>query len=179
MAAALTAVIILLFFGNWRLTLIILASIPLSIITAIIALYAGCQTLEHHDPRRFRARRWHLGRQWHGCHREHRTARRVGPAVNAAITTGPEKSALRPCCRRSPSPSSLCHIFASGDGQYLSRPCRFPSVSLMASLCLSFTLVSVLFNYLMRSIFRAPQGRGAYAPTLSRRKNPDRDSSRL
>src|SRR6202453_1077988 len=34
MAAALTALMILLFLGNWRLTLIILASIPLSIITA-------------------------------------------------------------------------------------------------------------------------------------------------
>ena len=35
MAAGLTALMILLFLGNWRLTLIILASIPLSIITAV------------------------------------------------------------------------------------------------------------------------------------------------
>ena len=33
MAAALTALMILMFLGNWRLTLIILASIPLSIIS--------------------------------------------------------------------------------------------------------------------------------------------------
>jgi RND family efflux transporter MFP subunit len=38
MAAGLTAMMILLFLGNWRLTLIILASIPLSIITAILVL---------------------------------------------------------------------------------------------------------------------------------------------
>ncbi len=46
MAAALTALMILLFLGNWRLTLIILAAIPLSIITAVLlALYVGGQTL--------------------------------------------------------------------------------------------------------------------------------------
>src|SRR5208282_4537153 len=45
MAAGLTALMILLFLGNWRLTLIILASIPLSIVTAILVLYVGGQTL--------------------------------------------------------------------------------------------------------------------------------------
>jgi multidrug efflux pump subunit AcrB len=45
MAAALTALMILLFLGNWRLTLIILAAIPLSIITAVLVMYLGGQTL--------------------------------------------------------------------------------------------------------------------------------------
>ena len=45
MAAGLTALMILLFLGNWRLTLIILASIPLSIVTAVLVMYAGGQTL--------------------------------------------------------------------------------------------------------------------------------------
>ena len=45
MAAGLTALMILLFLGNWRLTLIILAAIPLSIITAVLVMYAGGQTL--------------------------------------------------------------------------------------------------------------------------------------
>ena len=40
MAAGLTALMILLFLGNWRLTLIILAAIPLSIVTAVLVLYA-------------------------------------------------------------------------------------------------------------------------------------------
>jgi Cu/Ag efflux pump CusA len=40
-----TALMILLFLGNWRLTLIILASIPLSIITAILIMYVNGQTL--------------------------------------------------------------------------------------------------------------------------------------
>ena len=45
MAAGLTALMILLFLGNWRLTLIILAAIPLSIITAVLVMYVGGQTL--------------------------------------------------------------------------------------------------------------------------------------
>src|ERR1700681_2030276 len=45
MAAGLTALMILLFLGNWRLTLIILAAIPLSIITAVLLMYGGGQTL--------------------------------------------------------------------------------------------------------------------------------------
>ncbi|HEX4585730.1 MAG TPA: efflux RND transporter permease subunit, partial [Burkholderiaceae bacterium] len=40
MAAGLTAMMILLFMGNARLTLIILAAIPLSIITAVLVMYA-------------------------------------------------------------------------------------------------------------------------------------------
>src|SRR5258708_34636969 len=45
MAASLTGLMILLFLGNWRLTLITLASIPLSIIAAGLALDVSGQTL--------------------------------------------------------------------------------------------------------------------------------------
>src|SRR5208282_138906 len=45
MAAGLTALMILLFLGNWRLTLIILASIPLSIISAVLVMYLSGETL--------------------------------------------------------------------------------------------------------------------------------------
>jgi multidrug efflux pump subunit AcrB len=44
-AAALTAALILLFLGNWRSTCIIAVSIPLSILTSIIALYITGETL--------------------------------------------------------------------------------------------------------------------------------------
>ncbi|NLP61180.1 efflux RND transporter permease subunit [Paraburkholderia sacchari] len=44
-AAALTALMILLFLGNWRATLIIAISIPLSMITSIIALAALGETI--------------------------------------------------------------------------------------------------------------------------------------
>jgi NitT/TauT family transport system permease protein len=45
LAAALTALMIVLFLGNWRLTLIILASIPLSIIAAVLLMGAAGETL--------------------------------------------------------------------------------------------------------------------------------------
>jgi predicted RND superfamily exporter protein len=44
-AAGLMGLMIFLFLGNWRLTLIILATIPISIITAILVLFVGGQTL--------------------------------------------------------------------------------------------------------------------------------------
>ena len=44
-AAALTGLMILLFLGSWRSTLIVLASIPLSILTSLIALDALGQTI--------------------------------------------------------------------------------------------------------------------------------------
>src|SRR5438067_7812993 len=44
-AALLTAALVLLFLGNWKSTLIIAATIPLSILTSILALYALGETL--------------------------------------------------------------------------------------------------------------------------------------
>ena len=62
MAAGLTALMILLFLGNWRLTLIILAAIPLSIITAVLFMYLGRADAQHHDARRLCAGGRHSGR---------------------------------------------------------------------------------------------------------------------
>ena len=45
LAAALTSLMILLFLGSWRSTLIIATSIPLSILSALVALWATGQTL--------------------------------------------------------------------------------------------------------------------------------------
>ena len=44
-AAALTAAMVLLFLGNWRSTLIIALTIPLSILASILVLYALGETL--------------------------------------------------------------------------------------------------------------------------------------
>ena len=44
-AACLTAALILVFLGNWRSTCIIAVSIPLSILSSIIALYLCGETL--------------------------------------------------------------------------------------------------------------------------------------
>ncbi len=76
LAAALTALVIILFLGNMRLSLIILAAIPLSIITAVLFIDLTGQTLEHPDARRLCTGDRYLGRQRHGGHRKHRAARR-------------------------------------------------------------------------------------------------------
>src|SRR5262249_17023881 len=44
-AAGLTALMIMLFLGSWRSTLIVMISIPLSILTSIVVLYALGHTL--------------------------------------------------------------------------------------------------------------------------------------
>src|SRR5207253_5247367 len=44
-AAALTALMILLFLGSWRSTLVVMISIPLSILTSLVVLYFLGETL--------------------------------------------------------------------------------------------------------------------------------------
>ncbi len=51
-AAALTSVMILLFLGSWRSTVIIAVSIPLAVLAAIAGLSADRPDAEHHDPGR-------------------------------------------------------------------------------------------------------------------------------
>ena len=42
-AAGLTALMILLFLGSWRSTLVVMISIPLSILTSLVALYSSAR----------------------------------------------------------------------------------------------------------------------------------------
>jgi multidrug efflux pump subunit AcrB len=162
MAAGLTALMILLFLGNWRLTLIILASIPLSIIAAVLFLSVGGQTLNTMTLGGFALAvgilvdngtvvieniERHLG---------------LGEKLEPAIFTGASEVAL---------PTSLatlciCIVFIpvfllQGTAKYLFSPLSLSvCVSLIASLALSFTLVPVLFKYLMRSVVTVHHGEG-------------------
>ena len=159
MAAGLTALMILLFLGNWRLTLIILASIPLSIITALLIMYAGGQTLNTMTLSGFALAvgilvdngtvvieniERHLG---------------LGKPLVASIVDGAGEvgvpTSLATLC--------ICIVFVpvfllQGTAKYLFSPLSLSViVSLVASLGLSFTLVPVLFKYLMRSAALAHQ----------------------
>ncbi len=58
-AACLTAVMILIFLGSMRSTIIIAVSIPLSILTSLLTLSALGRNHQHHDPRRSRIGRRH------------------------------------------------------------------------------------------------------------------------
>jgi multidrug efflux pump subunit AcrB len=162
MAAGLTALMILLFLGNWRLTLIILASIPLSIITALLVMYIGGQTLNTMTLGGFALAvgilvdngtvvieniERHLG---------------AGEPLTQAILDG---------CAEIGAPTllstlAICIVFVpvfllQGTAKYLFSPLSLSvCLSLLASLVLSFTMVPVLFKYLMRSYLAAHGERG-------------------
>jgi multidrug efflux pump subunit AcrB len=153
MAAGLTATMILLFLGNWRLTLIILASIPLSIITAVLIMYCGGQTLNTMTLGGFALAVGILvdngtvvieNIERHIRHKEPLEQAIIQGAGEVGVPT-----MLSTFC--------ICIVFVpvfllQGTAKYLFSPLSLSvCISLIASLALSFTLVPVLFKYLMRS----------------------------
>jgi multidrug efflux pump subunit AcrB len=168
MAAGLTALMILLFLGNWRLTLIILASIPLSIITAVLVMGASGETLNTMTLGGFALAVGILVDN--GTVVIENIERHVGlhEALHRAIIAGAGEvgtpTFLSTLC--------ICIVFVpvfllEGTAKYLFSPLSVSViVSLVASLALSFTLVPVLFLYLMRTqlgAHRAPEPTPAVA----------------
>src|ERR1700685_3388358 len=153
MAAGLTALMILLFLGNWRLTLIILAAIPLSIISAVLVMYTAGQTLNTMTLGGFAL----AGGIFvdNGTVVIENIERHVGlgePLMQAIVSGASEVAVptfLATLC--------ICIVFVpvfllQGTAKYLFSPLSLSvCVSLLASLVLSFTMVPVLFMYLMRS----------------------------
>ncbi|MGA3158813.1 MAG: efflux RND transporter permease subunit, partial [Steroidobacteraceae bacterium] len=153
MAAGLTALMILLFLGNWRLTLIILAAIPLSIIAALLLLFVGGQTLNTMTLGGFALAvgilvdnstvvieniERHLG---------------LGEPLTEAIAEGANEVAVPTML----ATLCICIVFVpvfllQGTAKYLFSPLSLSvCLALLASLALSFTMVPVLFLYLMRA----------------------------
>jgi multidrug efflux pump subunit AcrB len=157
MAAGLTALMILMFLGNWRLTLIILASIPLSVITAVLVMGAGGETLNTMTLGGFALAVGILVDN--GTVVIENIERHVGmgaPLERAIIEGAGEVGTptfLATLC--------ICIVFVpvfllQGTAKYLFSPLSVSViVALLASLVLSFTLVPVLFKYLMRSAHAA------------------------
>src|SRR5215475_5614652 len=154
MAAGLTALMILLFLGNWRLTLIILVSIPLSVVAAMLVMYGLGQTLNTMTLGGFALAVGILVDN--GTVVIENIERNIGirAHLSDAIVHG---------CGEVGTPTFLstlciCIVFVpvfllQGTAKYLFSPMSVSViVSLIASLLLSFTLVPVLFNYLMRSL---------------------------
>lgn len=153
MAAGLTALMILLFLGNWRLTLIILASIPLSIVTAILVMSIAGQTLNTMTLGGFALAV--------GILVDNATVvienieRHLG--MGKTIIPGIEDGAAEVGVPTMLATLAICIVFVpvfllQGTAKYLFSPLSLSViVSLLASLVLSFTLVPVLFNFLMRS----------------------------
>jgi multidrug efflux pump subunit AcrB len=152
LAAALTALMIILFLGNWRLTLIILASIPLSIMTAVLLMGVAGQTLNTMTLGGFALAVGILVDN--GTVVIENIERHVGfePHLDTAIINGSGEVILPTFL----STLCICIVFVpvfllQGTAKYLFTPLSVSViVSLLASLVLSFTLVPVLFQRLMR-----------------------------
>ena len=152
MAAGLTAMMILLFLGNWRLTIIILAAIPLSIITAVLIMYCGGQTLNTMTLGGFALAVGILVDN--GTVVIENIERRLheGDPLETAIIQGAGEVGIPTVL----STLCICIVFVpifllEGTAKYLFSPLSLSvCVSLLASLVLSFTLVPILFKYLMR-----------------------------
>ena len=154
MAAGLTALMILLFLGNWRLTVIILAAIPLSIITAVLFMGAGGETLNTMTLGGFALAVGILVDN--GTVVIENIERHVGlrESLQTAIVNGAGEVAVPTML----STLCICIVFVpvfllEGTAKYLFSPLSVSViVSLLASLVLSFTMVPVLFNALMRNV---------------------------
>jgi multidrug efflux pump subunit AcrB len=162
MAAGLTALMILLFLGNWRLTLIILASIPLSIITAVLLMGAGGETLNTMTLGGFALAVGILVDNGtvviENIERHAGLHARLGDAIVHGAGEVGTPTFLSTLC--------ICIVFVpvfllQGTAKYLFSPLSVSViVALLASLALSFTMVPVLFLYLMRNVAHAPPAHG-------------------
>ncbi|VVC82612.1 efflux RND transporter permease subunit [Sideroxydans sp. CL21] len=167
-AAALTGLMILLFLGSWRSTLIITISIPLAILSAIIALAAFGQTLNvmtlgglalavgilvDDATVTIENMNWHLDQ---------------GKNVEAAIMDGAHQivgpafvSLLCICIVFIPM------FFLEGVAKYLFVPlAEAVMFSMIASFILSRTLVPTLAKYLLRPHVQASQEEAQVSPQL-------------
>ncbi len=160
MAAGLTALMILLFLGNWRLTLIILASIPLSIVTAVLVLYVFGQTLNTMTLGGFALAVGILVDN--GTVVIENIERHVGlgePLEHAILQGAGEVAVPTMLATLSISLVFVPVFLLTGTAKYLFSPLSLSVIiSLVASLILSFTLVPLLFKYLMRSQVHANGG---------------------
>src|SRR5271168_3298614 len=165
MAAGLTAMMILLFLGNWRLTLIILATIPLAIITAVLIMYGGGQTLNTMTLGGFALAVGVLVDDGTVVIENIERHLRLGQHLEPAIINGREEVGFA----RMLSSLCICIVFVpifllEGTAKYLFSPLSLSvCLSLMASFLLSFTLVPILFKYLMRSSVAAHHDAGGHA----------------
>ena len=168
MAAGLTALMILLFLGNWRLTVIILAAIPLSIITAVLFMGVGGETLNTMTLGGFALAVGILVDN--GTVVIENIERHVGlrKPLQAAIVDGAGEVGVPTML----STLCICIVFVpvfllEGTAKYLFSPLSVSViVSLLASLVLSFTMVPVLFNALMRNAGHSPNTEYAAHPNL-------------
>jgi multidrug efflux pump subunit AcrB len=175
MAAGLTALVIILFLGNVRLSIIILAAIPLSIITAVLFIKLTGQTLNTMTLGGFALAIGILVDN--GTVVIENIERHVGmrEPLHQSIVVGASEVAIPTFL----STLCICIVFVpvfllEGTAKYLFSPLSLSVIgSLLASLALSFTMVPVLFNYLMQKSAHEFQSEGGpgHAPAKAASKN--------
>jgi multidrug efflux pump subunit AcrB len=172
-AAGLTAMMILLFLGNWRLTLIILATIPISIITAILIMFVDGQTLNTMTLGGFALAVGILVDNSTVVIENIERHVKEGDPLRVAVVSGSGEVAVPTAL----STLCICIVFIpvfllQGTAKYLFSPLSLSvCVSLIASLALSFTLVPVLFSYLMRSSLEGHAGQASHEAASPSRRN--------
>ncbi len=151
-AAALTGVMILLFLGSWRSTLIITVSIPLSILASIVALSALGQTINVMTlaVSRWRSASWSTMRRWRS--RISIGILNMGKAVEPAILDGAHQIAI-------PAPGiDAVYLHRVRADVFPERRCTIPVRALgeavvfamLASYVLSRTLVPTMAKFLLK-----------------------------
>jgi multidrug efflux pump subunit AcrB len=176
MAAGLTALVIILFLGNMRLSLIILAAIPLSIITAVLFIYLTGQTLNTMTLGGFALAIGILVDNGTVVIENIERHVALNEPLRQSIVVGASEVAVPTFL----STLCICIVFVpvfllQGTAKYLFSPLSLSVIgALLASLALSFTMVPVLFNMLMRRsvhAFRAEEQHRQIGEQVSRR-NP-------
>jgi CzcA family heavy metal efflux pump len=152
-AAALTALMILLFLGSWRSTLIVCTSIPLSIATSLVVLYALQQTI---NVMTLGGLALAVGILVDDATVEientHRNMSEKKPLVRAILD-----SAQQVAAPAFVSTLAICMVFTpvallTGPAKYLFTPLAMAVVfAMMASYFLSRTLVPTMMHYLLGS----------------------------
>jgi multidrug efflux pump subunit AcrB len=166
LAAGLTALVIIMFLGNMRLSLIILAAIPLSIITAVLFIDLTGQTLNTMTLGGFALAIGILVDN--GTVVIENIERHVAlkEPLRQSIVVGASEVAVPTFL----STLCICIVFVpvfllQGTAKYLFSPLSLSVIgALLASLALSFTMVPVLFNMLMRGSVHAFRAEDAHRP---------------
>jgi multidrug efflux pump subunit AcrB len=166
LAAGLTALVIILFLGNMRLSLIILAAIPLSIITAVLFIYLTGQTLNTMTLGGFALAIGILVDNGTVVIENIERHVALNEPLRQSIVLGASEVAVPTFL----STLCICIVFVpvfllQGTAKYLFSPLSLSVIgALLASLALSFTMVPVLFNMLMRRSVHAFQAEDPHRP---------------
>ena len=151
-AAGLTALMILLFLGSWRSTLVVMVSIPLSILTFDRGALRARRDHQHDDLGRPGTGRRHPGRRLDGDDREHAPAPGGRPGVRQ-VRAGRRRRYrgadahfhLAICC------VFVSVFFLQGASKYLFTPLAMAVVfAMLASYAISRTLTPIIIRLLLR-----------------------------